>query len=173
MLVLTSIALIGITTRLAGRPGGLAAAVVVAVLAWHGVRYANDHAAFGFREGERKYSAVGEYIGRRLPERAVIICMQHSGSIRYYSGRLTIRYDWIPTNRLDNVIEQLRALGYHPYIVLEAAEMGAFEQRFQEDSRLGTLNWTPRAQLRHASDIKIYDPADNGSDHQFITDTIY
>ena len=69
--------------------------------------------------------------------------MQHSGSIRYYSGRLTVRYDWIPTNRLDNVIEQLRGLGYHPYIVLEAAEMGAFEQRFQGNSELAALNWIP------------------------------
>ena len=52
--------------------------------------------------------------------------MQYSGSIRHYSGRLTIRYDWIPTNRLDSVIEQLRGLGYHPYIVLESAEMTSF-----------------------------------------------
>ena len=173
MLVLTSIGLIGAATGLARRAGGLVAIVVVAVLAWRGVQFAYGHSAFGFREGERKYSAVGEYIGHRLPERAVLICMQHSGSIRYYSGRLTVRYDWIPTNRLDNVIEQLRGLGYHPYIVLEAAEMGAFEQRFQGNSELATLNWIPRAHLRHASDVKIYDPADKWSEQQPITDIIY
>ena len=130
------------------------------------------------RSGSAKASAStspsAKYIGDRLPERAVISAMQYSGSIRYYSGRLTVRYDWIPPNRLDSVIEQLRGLGYHPYIVLEAVEMNAFERRFQENSELGTLDWTPRAQLRHNSDVRIYDPADkrSGPDHQPITDFI-
>ena len=141
MLVLTSIGLIGAATRLAREAGGLVAAVVVAVVAWHGVKFAERPATFGFREGERKYVAVGEYIGHRLPDRAAIICMQYSGSIRYYSGRLTVRYDWIPTNRLDSVIEQLRGLGYHPYIVLESAEMSTFQRRFQGHSELATLDW--------------------------------
>ena len=109
-----------------------------------------------------------------LPDRAVIICMQYSGSIRYYSDRLTVRFDWIPENRLDSVIEQLRGLGYHPYIVLEQAEMRSFQRRFQGHSELAALDWTPRARLRHDSDVKIYDPADkrSGTDHQPITDTI-
>ena len=174
MLVLTSIVLIAAATRLARAAGGLLAAVVVAVLVWHGVQFARNHGAFGFQEGERKYVAVGEYIGDRLPDRAAIICMQYSGSIRYYSGRLTVRYDWIPPNRLDSVIEQLRGLGYHPYIVLERVEMSKFLRRFQGNSELAALDWTPRAQLKHDSDVKIYDPADRGSgtDHQPITDTI-
>ncbi|MEO8259800.1 MAG: hypothetical protein ABI868_20815 [Acidobacteriota bacterium] len=173
LLVLTSIGLIGIATRLAGRPGGLAAALVVAVLAWHGVQFAKDRSAFQFREGERKYSAVGDYIGRQLPERAVLICLQHSGSIRYYSGRLTVRYDWIPTDGLEDVIEQFRGLGYHPYFVLETTEMTSFEQRFQGESDLAQLNWFPRARLRHASEVNIYDPADKWADHQPVTDIIY
>jgi hypothetical protein len=172
MLVLTGVVLIDSATMLARRAGGLVAIVVVAVLAWRGVQFAHGHSVFALREGERKYSAVAGYIGHQLPERAILICMQHSGSIRYYSGRLTVRYDWIPTNRLDNVIEQLRGLGYHPYIVLEATEMGTFEQRFQGNSELATLNWIPRAHLRHASDVKIYDPADKWSEQQPNTDII-
>jgi hypothetical protein len=174
MLVLTSIGLNAAATLVARAAGGLVAAVVVAIVVWHGVRFATANGAFGFQEGERKYVAVGEYVGSRLPDRAAFICMQYSGSIRYYSGRLTVRYDWIPPNRLDSVVEQLRGLGYHPYIVLEAVEMSTFQRRFQEASKLGTLNWTPRARLKHDADVKIYDPADqrSGSDHQPITDII-
>ena len=103
-----------------------------------------------------------------------MISMQFSGSIRYYSGRLTVRYDWIPPNRLDSVVEQLRGLGYHPYIVLEAEETNTFQRRFQGHSDLATLDWLPRAQLKHESDVRIYDPADKrpGTDHQPITDII-
>jgi hypothetical protein len=174
MLVLTSIALIAAAAGLARAAGGLLAAVIVAVLVWHGVQFARSHGAFGFQEGERKYVAVGEYISHRLPDRAAVICMQYSGSIRYYSGRLTVRYDWIPPNRLDSVVDQLRGLGYHPYIVLERVEMSTFQRRFQGNSELATLDWAPRAQLKHDSDVKIYDPADKGSatDHQPVTDII-
>ena len=174
LMVLTSIALIAASTRLAREAGGLVAVLIVALLAWHGVRFAGDRWAFGFQEGERKYAAVGEYIGARLPDRAVLICMQHSGSIRYYSGRLTVRYDWIPDNRLDSAIDQLRTLGYHPYIVLDAGEMSPFQRKFHGKSELSELDWTPRARLRHEPDVRIYDPADKRSNtsDQLSTETI-
>jgi hypothetical protein len=100
--------------------------------------------------------------------------MQYSGSIRYYSGRLTVRFDWIPENRLDSVVEQLRGLGYHPYIVLEHLETTVFRRRFEAESKLGALDWSPRAQLRHESAVTIHDPADRrlGPEHQPITETI-
>ena len=77
-----------------GQAGGIAAALVVALLAWRGVDFAGDHWTFQLQDGERKYVAVGNYIGVQLPDRAAIICVQHSGGIRYYSGRLTV-HDWI------------------------------------------------------------------------------
>jgi hypothetical protein len=174
LLVLTSIGLLGVAARLARDAGGLAAAVIVALLAWHGVRFASNHAAFRLHEGERKYVAVGEYIAARLPERAVLLCMQYSGSIRYYSGRLTVRYDWIPENRLDSVIDEFRGHGYHPYIVLEQPEIQAFHRRFRGRSELAALDWAPRARLRHDSAVAIYDPADQRLDdeHQPVTETI-
>jgi hypothetical protein len=150
------------------------AAVIVTLVAWHGVQFAGSRAGFKFQEGERKYVAVGEYIAARLPDRAVFLSVQYSGSIRYYSGRLTVRFDWIPEHRLDSVIEQLRGLGYHPYIVLEQGEIGSFHRRFQGRSALAALDWAPRARLRHDSAVTIYDPADQRLDteHQPVTDTI-
>jgi len=32
---------------------------------------------------------------RKTPDRAALICMQHSGSARFYSGRITVRCDVI------------------------------------------------------------------------------
>src|SRR5262249_51500603 len=108
--VLTAVAMVGVSGQVAGGLRILLTAVLVGIVAWHGVRFSVEHNAFLFREGERKYAAMGEYIAKRLPERAAMISMQHSGSIRYYSGRLTIRYDWITPTRLDTVVEELRRL---------------------------------------------------------------
>ena len=58
---------------------------------------------------------VSQYIARELPETAVLFAMQHSGSVRYYSGRGIVRYDLIPKGRLDRVVARLRRLGYRSY----------------------------------------------------------
>jgi HK97 gp10 family phage protein len=46
--------------------------------------------------------AVGNYITAKLPERAAMVSMQHSGSARYYSGRLTVRYDLVPPTHMSD-----------------------------------------------------------------------
>ena len=47
------------------------------------------------KAGERRYADVGTYIHQALPPNAVVFSVQHSGSVRYYSGRMTIRWDLI------------------------------------------------------------------------------
>jgi hypothetical protein len=46
------------------------------------------------RDGEARYRTAAEFI-RSLPSNAVIISNLHSGSVRYYASRLTLRYEWI------------------------------------------------------------------------------
>jgi Dolichyl-phosphate-mannose-protein mannosyltransferase len=157
--VLTAVGIVSISTRVAGRARLLAVAAVVAVLGWHGVRYAIDHSTFMMKRGEQKYAAVGNYIATRMPERAVFLSIQHSGSARYYSGRLTIRFDWIDPKWLDRALDDLRSRGYHPYFLLEEFEEPQFRERFAADSPLGALNWPPIARLPRTPDVKIYDPA--------------
>jgi hypothetical protein len=89
----------------------------------------------------------------------VFISMQHSGSIRYYSGRPTLRYDWILRQRLDWLVSELRRLGYHPYIVLDEWEVPDFRAKFRDHSPLGALAWPPMA-VHEPSGSIIYDPAD-------------
>jgi hypothetical protein len=153
----------------------MAIAVIIGLLAWHGVIFARDHSAFASKEGERKYVAVGNYIARRLPERAVVISMQFSGSIRYYSGRPTIRYDSIPEAGLDSLVVELQHIGYDPYIMIEDSERTKFLARFQGRSRLAALDWPPVARLRRHPDIDIYDPLHiplAGTESQAVTEMI-
>jgi hypothetical protein len=85
--------------------------------------------------------------------------MQHSGSVRYYAERATVRYDMVPPPALDTVVADLRQLGYHPYILLEAWEEEGFRRVFQGQSRLAALDWPPVAALDAATIVRIYDTA--------------
>ena len=160
MCVLTTMAILSISTRLMRPVRDIATAAVILFLAARGLRYAADHAVFGFQEGERKYVSVGEYVARRLPERAIIMASVHGGSIRYYSGRMTVLWPAIPDTRLDVIIEQFRRLGLHPYLVVEQGEKADFRKRFQDGGDLAALAWPPIAQLRHRSAVEIYDLVD-------------
>ncbi|MBI4520624.1 MAG: glycosyltransferase family 39 protein [Gemmatimonadetes bacterium] len=160
LLVLTAASVTGIAQRLP-LPRvvcGVAAAVVIALLAWHGL---DRSRGFGrFREGERKYAAVGQFVARRLPDRAVLLSVQHSGSLRHYSGRETIRFDWIPADRADAALDALRGLGYSPYAVLEAWEEPQFRARFRGTRTAAALDRAALAELDHESVVRIYDLAD-------------
>jgi hypothetical protein len=160
LLVLTSIAFVGILARLEGGLRVVLTAVVVGAVAWHGVQFGRQQGVFVFKEGERKAVVIGEYVASRLPSHAVLLSMWHSGSIRHYSGRLTIRYEALPPPALDSVLADLRRLGYYPYIVLEQWEEPAFRQRFDGYSKLAALDWPPAVLLNHSTKVRIYDPAD-------------
>ena len=88
--------------------------------------------------------------------------MQHSGSLRYYSGRLTVRYDSLPPGSLDAAIAVLRARGFHPYFLLERWEETPFRERFSEKSAAGRIDWPPAKKWGTPVGIALYDPADRG-----------
>ena len=168
LLVLTSVSIVALSQRLshgrsAQRKGGawlrvLIPSTLVAVMMGHGIVYAIDHDAFRARS-ERKYAAVADYVSRRLPRNAALLSMQHSGSIRYYSGRATVRFDHIEPAQLESTLAALTEAGYRPYILLEPWEVPQFRKRYTGFSPLSSLDWPPVAVMRN-TDIRIYDPAD-------------
>lgn len=126
---------------LPARPLMIRAAAVVLITAL-GISSARDRAAFD-TEHERRYITMGRYIAERLPERAAILSMIHSGSANFYSGRLTLRWDMLRPEQLDPVVEELRRRGYTPYILLDDFEEQQFAKYFAGASRLAALDWTP------------------------------
>jgi hypothetical protein len=131
---------------------------VVALLAWHGWDLAMDRGASRAWEAEQRYVESGSFITRALPERAALISLHHSGSARFYSGRITVRYDLIGPGDLDRVVDDLRGLGYQPYFLLDEAEETAFRSRFADGSDFGSLDWPPDATM-YRGVVRLYDPA--------------
>ena len=145
--------------RAVGAGRAVLAAVVVAALTWHTVSLALDRGAATVWEAEQRYAEAGAYVASSLPERAALLSMQHSGSARFYSGRITVRYDFIGRNDLDRVLGDLKRLNYQPYFLLDDSEEADFRRRFSGGSSFGALDWAPKATV-HRGVVRIYDPAD-------------
>ncbi len=161
LLVLSVVALFGLVSAWSRVPSGSRAVVglgAVVAVASYTLNYTIDRGLLNFWKADQRYVATGEYISDHLPERAVLISMQHSGTARYYSGRTTVRYDVMPPTRLEWVVEELRRLGYYPYFLLDDWEEPRFRERFQRRTALGRLDWPPVAII--SGRVKIYDPAD-------------
>ena len=89
----------------------------------------------------------------------MIIAMQHSGTLRYYGDRLTVRYDWLNGPSLDQAIEWIHAQKRGPLLVLDDWEEERFRQRFRNE-RWGKLDWPPRVEFDWQPKVRVYDPFD-------------
>lgn len=132
----------------------------VAAVTTYCLLYAAGSGMWSAWQREQRFVEAGHYIAAKLPERAALLSMEHSGRARYYSGRLTLRYDLIPASHLDLVIHELRRLGYQPYLLLDDWEEAAFRSRFAGHSRLAPLDWWPVA-LLHRRHVRIYEVPDH------------
>ena len=132
----------------------IAACLLVAFTGW---RIAIDRGIFGIQRVESRYERVAAAVRRLTPPNAAIICMQHSGALRYYASRVTLRYDILAPDWLDRAVKDLAGAGYRPYILLEDWEIGRFRDRFAGRSPLGHLDWSPIVRLWPGPAVFLYD----------------
>ena len=161
LIVLSSAALVFALRRTIA-PRLLGSALIL-VIVFGGIDYARRGAVFSQSFGETRYQRVGEFIADNLPERALLLSMQHSGSLRYYSGHISIRYDQIRVGRLDQLVAYFADRGYPVYFVLDEWEEGDFRRLFAERNVLGKLDWLPIARAKCSTPVSIYDPRSRGS----------
>jgi Dolichyl-phosphate-mannose-protein mannosyltransferase len=158
MMLLTAATLDAFANRWLRPSYPFAIAAMAIFLGWHGLTVAADRHAFDLGRGERRYLDVARFVAGHTEPNAVILSVQHSGSLRIYAGRLTLRYDALDPLWLDRAIAYLQSIGRRPYYVLDGAEVEAFKTRFGEANTMGTLDWRPVATL--GGTIAIYDPID-------------
>lgn len=93
---------------------------------------ARDVVALG--DGEKRYSDAALYVQTVLPHGAVVIAMQHSGSLSYYSDKLPLRYDLVSPEWIDRAIEYFRRAGRPVYVLLDDWEVPVFAERFRRQN---------------------------------------
>jgi hypothetical protein len=157
MMVLAAAALERFGRRLLGSFALPVVALVVVALGARGFLLDRE-GILGLFIGEHRYVAVAKYVAEHTEPGAVILSMQHSGSLRYYGSRLTLRYDMIPPEWLDRALAFLQETGRRPYLVLEDWEHELFQQRFAGHSTLAALDFPPMAELPRPVNIRLYDP---------------
>ena len=120
-------------------------AFVVAIggLVAHGAVVSQSRHVFAQGDGERKYVTAAHLVRAFTDDNAVILTMQHSGSVRYYGRRNILRYDQLDPAWLDRAVEWLQSRGVHPYVLLESWERQRFRRRFQTTNRAGRLAMSP------------------------------
>ena len=132
--------------RARSRPGrwlrGLAAIAVFA-LGLHASATARRLGVYPPGEGERRYATIAGLVARVTDPSSAIITTSHVGPVRYYGGRLTVRYDVLDPAWLDRAVEWLAREGRRPYILLEEQELSEFRQRFRGARALSGLDRTP------------------------------
>ena len=149
------------------RPGKplLAAAVAIAVLVLgiRGVRVASDRFAFELWQGEHRYVTAAKLTETATDPNSAIFSIQHSGSVRYYAGRVSLRFDSIERNWLDRTVTWLSERGVHSYLLVEDWEIPTFKQMFAGQRTVARVDMPPVFVYSGPATIFLYDlgkPAD-------------
>src|SRR5262249_6296962 len=93
--VLGSWAVFALGRRLGSPALQFLAAVAVLLLACRSAAYVSERGILEIPRGDSRYLAAAKFVSDATPASGLIVSMQHSGSIRYYAARTTLRWDWI------------------------------------------------------------------------------
>lgn len=158
--VLASAATLGAWRVLARWSGDGAVLVVTAAACILGASAVKDAAAtgtFGLWKIEQRYAAVAAFVQADAPKSAVVLAVQHSGAIAYYTRRTIARWDYVEPGGLDAFCAHLLAGGREVWLVVDDWEEAAFRRRFAGDTR-GRLDWAPLGEARvGTARVRVYD----------------
>jgi hypothetical protein len=132
------------------------------VMGGHAVRFSRSHAILSSGSGEQRYVVAGLHVLAATSPEVVILTVQHSGSVRYYSGRLTLQWNTLPPTWLDRAVETLNRRGVSVYALLEHWEEPLFREQFQGQNSLLQLDRGPSAIGWHG-ELRLY-PIDQTGD---------
>jgi hypothetical protein len=140
-------------------PGGrtLAVAGFILCLGVFEYRAAAHRGAFDVWKNERASVLVAQRAGDVTEPGSVILSMSHSGSLRYYAGRMTLRYDLLDADWLDRGIEWLVQQGVHPYLLVEDWELPKFAERFHAQQAAGRAKAQPIFTFQGAGRTFLFD----------------
>lgn len=142
--------------RTGGGATRIAVALAVIFVVLLQIRFAVDSGAHEFWRGERRYVSIGRMVGATTPGDSVIVSMQHSGSIRYYGGRMTLRFDNLHADALDDAVAWMTGRGLAVYLLAEEWEVTMFRERFAGQTTLDRID-TPVIVHRGSGTAMLYD----------------
>jgi hypothetical protein len=135
-----------ITRALTSAPFASAAAALLAVLmaaSW--MAWLSSNQVFTLQASEARHRVAAELAIETTPEAAVILALQHTGSLRYYAHRQTVNWDHIPQGQFDASVAALQRQGHPVYLMLDSqAEREMFEAK--HGAVVDREGWLPNGQ---------------------------
>jgi len=103
---------------------------------------ARSHDTFKLADQLRRVSRVGDFINGNVPDVAVVLSGEQSGSMRYYTHRSILRWEAATPEALTSAITTLEEEGRSVYVVLDAWENEPFRKKFSTLPAV-SLDWPP------------------------------
>jgi hypothetical protein len=135
----------------------VAVVLVVVAAGLFAFRRAGDFAVFDTWAEERQYIRVARMVSDLTPPNAVILSMQHSGSVRYYAGRMTARYDAIDRDHIDDAVAWMTAHGADVYLLVDGTETTMVRDRFAGTRTAQAFERVPRGLYQDSGSAYLYD----------------
>jgi hypothetical protein len=146
----------------AGRPAlalaAVTAVVVTGLLQW---RFADNHLAFDVWAGAQAQIGVAREVQAAVDARSVVLALEHSGSLRYYGGRMTLRYDLLEPAWLDRAIDWFRSRGVRTYLLADEHELPSVRVRFASQAAFEGIDRRRVLVYRGPSEISLFDLSDD------------
>jgi dolichyl-phosphate-mannose-protein mannosyltransferase len=92
------------------------------------------------RQAAAVEAPLGQLVRKHTVANSVVLVWERSGTIRYYSGRTTLRYDFLDRDWLDRAVAWLRERGVHVYAVLDPNHREQCRRRFAGQATLAALD---------------------------------
>lgn len=132
-----------------GRPARWVAGIAIMALGVSNTIEASRRDVFEQRQAARHDAPIGRLVATHTLPNSVLLTMERSGSMRYYAGRVTLRYDLLHPEWLDRAVAWLTAKGVRVYAVLDRRQADEVRARFS----------TQRAAAALDRPFLIYEPA--------------
>lgn len=133
------------------------------LLGVQGIERAKAQGVFDQWKGDRRFPAVARLVADRTEPDSVILSVIHSGSLRYYGGRLTLRVDQLDGNWLDGALAWFQQRGVHPYLLLDDYEFPILKQHFASQRSVAFFDRHPRLTYRNLYETSLIDLAPNST----------
>jgi hypothetical protein len=110
------------------------------MLGVQGLQHSRTADVFRQWQGHRRSVELAHLLARETPASSVIYTLNHSGTLRYYAGRTTLRPDILSPEWFDRSVEWVRSRGLSAYLLLEDGEIEPFKARYAGQPVVATLD---------------------------------
>lgn len=151
---------IGLSWLLFMRGGGMRAAVatlLIVALGGYSLAFAQRRKIETTRVGERRFITAAELTRAHTEPNSAVFTYAHSGTLRYYGERMSLRYDKLPSEWLEPAVAWLSQRGAHPYLLADDWELKMWRDRFGAASPLARMEMKVVVELEWPIHIWLFD----------------